>query len=259
VTGAGVDTYTFGDSDLAAERLALLAAVFEPTTEAFLRAHAPAAPALAVDLGCGPGHTTELVARSLHPARILAVEASPAFAVQAAERLRASAQVVRADVRALPESVGGAQVIFARLLLTHLADPFAAVSAWTERLAPGGVLLLEEVDSIETEDLVLAGYLDLQRAMLVGHGHTLDIGPRLDQALPATVSKVALCRPDPRDAARMFALNFASWRAEVAAAHSREDLDEIAAGLEARATGSVRAGTITWRMRQIAIRRPGGV
>jgi hypothetical protein len=121
------------------------------------------------------------------------------------------------------------------------------VSAW----APGGVLLLEEVDRIDTDDAVFAEYLDRQREMLRGHGQTLDIGPRLAAQVCAASSETAPRSPDPRVVARMFALNYESWC---------EDPDEaIADGLAQRAGGTVAAGAITWRMRQIAIRAQAGV
>jgi hypothetical protein len=56
--------YAYGDSDLAAERFALVATLFEPTTRVFLEAAARALSALAIDLGCGPaagaGHRADL-------------------------------------------------------------------------------------------------------------------------------------------------------------------------------------------------------
>jgi SAM-dependent methyltransferase len=240
--------YTFGDDRRAAQRLALLAEVFGPTSEAFLRARGVRTPALAVDLGAGAGHTTELLVGTLEPERTIAIESSPAFAQRARDRLGATAEVLEGDVRTLPHRVTDADVIFARLLLTHLSDPLGAVAHWRSRLAPGGVLLLEEVDGIQTEDPVFCDYLDRQREMLGGHGHTLDIGPRLHRELgdrPRTTSVQAVCPVAAREAARMFALNFESWRGDGG--------DEIAAGLQQRATGRMSAGAITWRMRQIAI------
>ena len=55
------DTYTFGDDEVAARRLELLAHVYEPPTRALLARWAPPVVGLAVDLGCGPGHTTRLL------------------------------------------------------------------------------------------------------------------------------------------------------------------------------------------------------
>src|SRR4051794_17612598 len=68
--------YAYGDSDLAAERLALVATVFEPTSREFVQAAAPRSPALAVDLGCGPGHTTRLLHEATGAARTLGLDAS---------------------------------------------------------------------------------------------------------------------------------------------------------------------------------------
>jgi trans-aconitate 2-methyltransferase len=252
--------YTFGDSDLAARRLELVGTTFEETTRRFLSEEGPAEPALAVDLGSGPGHTTVLLRETLHPALTLAVDFSPAYVAATAERAGGDdVEAVEADVLDLPERITGAGVIFVRLLLTHLRDPLGAVELWRERLAPGGVLLLEEVESIETEEMPLTRYLDLQEEMLHANDNTLEIGPELDAGLrddPALRSSaVATFTPPAAVAARMFGMNFASWRErpEVVAAHDEAELGAIAAGLGRVATAPEDAAPITWRMRQIAI------
>jgi trans-aconitate 2-methyltransferase len=253
------DGYTFGDSDLAARRLALVAAVFAKSTRGFLLTRAGSAPEFAIDLGCGPGFTTELIRATVGPQRLLAVDSSPAFVAAAAKRLADDrTRLLCADALDLPLEVTDAGLIFARFLLTHLRDPLAAIEVWRGRLAAGGRLLVEEVDSIATEDPTLAGYLDLQREMLAANGNTLDIGPRLDEALrehPALrANAVAQFSPPAAVAARMFAMNLETWRdrPEVTESHAPEELNAMASALERIAQGEAEA-TITWRLRHLTL------
>jgi trans-aconitate 2-methyltransferase len=253
--------YTFGDSDLAARRLELVGTTFQDTTRDFLRSAAPSEPALAVDLGSGPGHTTVLLRETLHPALTIAVDFSPAYVEQTRERAGGNDDVdaTLADVLNLPERIGGAEVIFVRLLLTHLRDPLAAIALWRERLAPGGVLLLEEVDSIATDERALARYLSLQEEMLHANDNTLEIGAELDAGLRGDPglrsSEVVEFSPPAAVAARMFGMNFTTWRErpEVTGAHEPDELDAIAKGLGRVATAPEDAAPITWRMRQIVL------
>ena len=61
--------YTFGDSALAAQRLDVLADVFDPATRAFLEEAIEPGPGVVFDLGCGPGRTTRLLVDVLQPER----------------------------------------------------------------------------------------------------------------------------------------------------------------------------------------------
>ena len=60
-------TYIFGDTDTAGLRLKLLADVYESSSGEFLRSLKLVRPQLCIDLGCGPGYTTELVQQTLLP------------------------------------------------------------------------------------------------------------------------------------------------------------------------------------------------
>jgi SAM-dependent methyltransferase len=257
------DDYTFGDSELAERRLELLGTTFRDTTRDFIRAAAPAEPALAVDLGSGPGHTTVLLRDTLRPRLTLAIDFSEAYVKATAARVEGdpTVEVIEADALALPARVGDADVIFVRMLLSHLRDPLAAVDLWLERLAPDGVLLLEEVESIETDEPALARYLTLQREMLDANANRLEIGPRLDAELGdhpgLRSSEVVRFQPGAGIAARMFGMNFGTWRdrREVVEAHETEELDAIAKGLGRVATAPEDSAPITWGMRQIVLTR----
>ena len=89
--------YAFRDSDASAARLELVAELFEPTTRSFLDELGRRGVALALDLGCGPGHTTRLIAQELAPRRLVGIDASrrllelargPSFALVESLRLR---------------------------------------------------------------------------------------------------------------------------------------------------------------------------
>ena len=257
----GASAYTFGDSALASARLALLAELFAGTTTSFLRRLARNSPRTVVDLGCGPGFTTELLRDVLaldRADRLIAVDSSAAFVREAAQRLRESAVVLAADVMDLPDAIAGADLLFARFLLTHLAEPRRALQAWVGRLAPRGVLAVEDADSISTEEPVLAAYLDLQRLMLAANRNLLEVGPLVadtaEQNGWAFRSEIVAFTPPVPKVARMFALNFETWRNHPAVVElaSTAELDEISAGLAAVSATEVTA-SITWQLRQLAI------
>jgi trans-aconitate 2-methyltransferase len=274
--------YTFGDTDQAAERLALVAEVFAPTTRRFiadvgqwlgLRGSRPDGDGngigLALDLGCGPGHTTRLLARELTALRTVGLDRSAAFIEQA--RLAEPAGGTAAgtagpafmlhDISLTPFPVGPADVVFCRFLLTHLPSPGEVLAGWASQLAPSGVMLVDEVDRIDPGHPVFREYLAAVDSMLTHEGHRLYIGPQLD-AMPAPAgterftSRVVDLSPPPAKAARMFAMNLAVWRTHTYARTELGEplLDRLAAGLAelARDPGDA---TITWGMRQIGYRR----
>src|SRR5438128_1293842 len=71
--------YLFKNTDLAAQRLQVLADVFTPSTSAFLRDTVSEQPHLVIDLGCGPGYTTHLLADTLRSEHVVGLELSEHF------------------------------------------------------------------------------------------------------------------------------------------------------------------------------------
>jgi len=248
--------YTFGDSDPAARRLAEVAAVFEAPTRAFLGREGRGPVGVAVDLGCGPGYTTELLARCLRPRRLAGLDRSEAF-LERARRLVPGASFHLHDVTRTPLPTGPADLLFARFLLTHLRQPGRVLAAWAAQLAPGGLLLIDEVEWIRTRDPALAGYLRVLAAVLEARGHRLEVGAALD-ALPDPPgldrrgSQVAVHEVDPARAAAMFRANLSVWRHDPQAHDlvGTPELDRLDRALAGR-----RTTPITWGLRQIAWRR----
>ena len=243
--------YTFGDSALASERLALVHRVFAAPS-ATLLGLVPGEPAVVVDLGCGPGHTTALLHDRFPDARILGVERSVAFATEARQRVPA-AEIVVGD--ALTAELPIADLVYCRLLLAHLPDIAAALTRWRARLSTTGVLVLDEVESIESDDAVFNRYEEVVWAMVASRGADVSAGPRIAAALdgdPAVVHDAVVRRPvAPADAAAMFAMNLETWRHDewVRANVASAELDALANALRTPAE----RGAITWHLRQTIV------
>ena len=253
--------YAFGDSAPAARRLALLADMFEPPSREHLGRFAGVPLDLAVDLGCGPGHTTRLVASVTGARRTLGLDQSEAFLALAAAGAPPGVSFAVHDVTVVPFPAGAAGLVYGRFLLSHLPDPAAALAAWATQLAPGGLLLVEEVERIHTAQPALRRYLDTAAALLAGRGHTLEIGAALHRlpdppGLVRRLDRVAPLAPPAALAASMFAQNLAVWRGDAAGSGVATEaaLDRLAADLAAVAAGTA-SGTIAWELRQLAFQR----
>jgi len=251
------ERYTYGDTDLAAERLGLVARVFEPTTRAFLERSVTSAPALAYDLGCGPGHTTRLLREATGAARVVGLDRSGPFLDRAAVDAPRGVSFDAHDVRQVPFPDGPADLIFCRLLLAHLVDPPEVVERWTTQLAPGGLVLLDELEAIDATDPVFARYLgDVALPVVEAQGARLLAGPVL-AAMPdppgieRVADDVVSFTPSPGESAQIFGMNLAVLvdRGEVPLQ------PELAAELGAIAGGERVAEPVVWRMRQLAFRR----
>jgi trans-aconitate 2-methyltransferase len=150
---------------------------------------------------------------------------------------------VTADVVADPLP-GAPDLVFARFLVTHLADPAAAIARWAARLAPGGRILLEDTDRIDTDLPAFREYLDRVAERLEAGGHRLEAGPLL--AGLAAHSRVAELSPPAADAAAMFRLNLDAWCDDEAVRR------RLGAALDALADDR-RTGVITWTLRQAVV------
>lgn len=253
-------SYSFGDTATAQERLDLLAAVFDPPSRVFLRTIATSPPALALDLGCGPGNTTRMVRDVTGARRVVGLDHSAAFTRSARDRADgAGLRFLVGDV-AGPLPVPAADLIYARMLLAHLPAPGQLAAAWAAQLAPGGLLLLEEVESISTSSQTCTSYLDVVVARVRAAGAQLYAGPLLG-AIPLrddcrVLSDQVVTHPVPaQDAARLFRLNLAVWGDDpwLAARFG----PGTAARLD-RELSLIRDGEVTWRLRQVAISRDAG-
>jgi trans-aconitate 2-methyltransferase len=253
--------YAFGDGSMEAQRLAIVDDVFGPASRALLDAVVSQPPGLAYDLGCGPGHTTRMVAEATRARQTVGLERSLAHVARAAGRADDWTRFVLWNVTEVPFPAGPADLIYARLLLAHLPDPVAAVRAWSGQLNQGGLVVLDEIEWIVTTDPVLRAHLDLVTARVATTGAQMCAGPVLAGVgdLPGLVRRVGQIVEIPVSTARaatMFAMNLAGWGDEAVADGlcGRQELTALMAAMEELRTSAV-TGQITWGLHQAAYER----
>ncbi|MFG2989092.1 class I SAM-dependent methyltransferase [Streptomyces sp. NPDC048257] len=110
-----------------------------------LRAWLPVGPADVLDVGCGTGSLSLLLAEAGH--RVTGVDLAPRMVERAGAKLAAAGfegRFLVGDAAAAPTGHHRYDVVLCRHLLWTLPDPEAALREWVARLAPGGRLVLVE-------------------------------------------------------------------------------------------------------------------
>lgn len=245
--------YTYGDSEFAADRLDLVARMFEPTTRRFLERVGVPEARLAIDLGCGPGNTTRLIADVLRPVRTVGLDRSVTFLERARRGAPPGVEFQEHDALATPFPMGPADVLFCRLLLAHLPDRADVVARWATQLAPNGLLLLDEIEDFRSDQPALVDYVRFASGVVERAGGRLVAGPELatmpdPPGTERVVDDVALMDVSPSDTATSFLMNLAVLVED----GEVEPQPELAAALGGIAERG--AGHIEWRVRQIAFR-----
>lgn len=103
-----------------------------------------------LDLACGPGVVSRLIAEA-HPAsRVTAMDLNGELLNAARQEVAAAGlekiTFVQGDVYAPPLEPGRFDFIYARLLFQHLEDPLRALQAVRALLKPGGKLCIMDID-----------------------------------------------------------------------------------------------------------------
>jgi trans-aconitate 2-methyltransferase len=255
-------TYAFGHSDLAARRLQFLAEVFAPATRAFVGEAMLQPVELAIDLGCGPGDATHRLAGLLACERVVGFDISERFVGIADGTAGGRVSFCCHDFTQLPFPTGPADLMYARFVLTHMAEPEAVVSAWASQLRSGGVLLLEETEWIRTSSPTFTFYLDIVERMLAEQSHVLYIGPQLaatvDRPFLGTRSSMVRRVPvDTRDAARMFRMNLQTWKQHpfVQTRYPSSRIETLQQELDSLVEQPAGGQEIEWGIRQMVLER----
>jgi len=254
--------YLFGDTDLATRRLEALADAFDKTSARFVRLAVNAPPALAVDLGCGPGRTTHMLADASRGKHTIGLDNSEHFVDLATQSAAPGVTFDCHDITDVPLPTGLASLMYCRFLLTHMHAPAALLADWASQLHVGGLILAEEVEAVCTKNSVFAFYIDTVAAMLKARDCELYVGRIIDRfdapaplrRLTSEVTDVTLTRPQ---AARLFHMNIQTWRRTefITLNYCGEMIDELARDIEALTHASTERVDVTWRMRQVVYER----
>ncbi|MEO8904417.1 MAG: class I SAM-dependent methyltransferase [Polyangiaceae bacterium] len=256
--------YTFGDTDVAAARLRLLASVFAPGSARLLSSLSDSVGALALDLGCGPGYTTALVAEHIETERVIGLDQSPRLLEQARrERQDPRVSFELEDVSKPPFAVPAANFLYSRFLLTHLRDPAQVLRSWASVAQPGARLVLEETAFMTGAHPAFPRYYALVERMQAHYGQRMYIGREL-QALCTSAEWVLesadiVASPLPaQDMARLHFMNLQTWSSDAFARenYAPEELAELGRELELIATGAVPVAAVSCGMGQVVLHKP---
>jgi SAM-dependent methyltransferase len=242
-----VSGYRFGVDRSASERLRLVARAYDPVSRAFLAANAPPLTKVALDLGCGPGFTTELLNEVCRPAALLGIDASESFVAAARARLP-SLRFETHDVCDLPLPGGPADVIYARLLLAHLAEPGAVARRWRSQLAPDGKLLIEDLDGVVNPPGPLHDYEQVSATIVRSGGGLMYAGAALSD-LGGVVAPVTV--PGAL-AARIYLFNVRHWIETQDLPVADVRLRDLERGL-VETSDNDHGVSVTWNVRQLVL------
>jgi trans-aconitate 2-methyltransferase len=254
--------YTFGDSAEASARLKRLADLYAPETRSLLARGAARQLKVAVDLGCGPGWSTELLHDVLRPKRTIGFDASERFIAEARVNHEPGLEFQVHDV------AGGAfpspppDVLLCRFLLTHLAPVGDALAAWARSASPNATLFIHETESLQAENPTLGRYYTLVGRLQQHYGQALYIGGSLDaiaenSGWKIVESKLLRLKKPAQKMAQLHAPNLRTWRLDkfVEETFAARELDSLEASLNRIADGEEGAGVVVNTARQIIASR----
>jgi ubiquinone/menaquinone biosynthesis C-methylase UbiE len=145
-----------------------------------------------LEIGCGPGFSSERLLELVPDGRVTAIDVDPEMVALARDRLRdrERIQVVEASVTALPFADDSFAAVTARLVLEHVRDRAAALRELQRVLRPGGRLFVVEVDDgwpmlTDPEPPFMAELDAAAAAMIEARGADRRLGRRLPQLLAA--------------------------------------------------------------------------
>lgn len=276
LTRRGKRAYDYGHHGQAARRLRMSAEAFSASSRRFLSTVLDRPVRLALDLGCGPGYSTKLLAEVSRPRQTIGLDTLEPFLSLARSGAPDGVSFINHDVTKVPFPIGPADLIYCRFLLGYLDEPETLVSQWGSELLPGGLLLMEEVEWISTTNPVIGRYFEMLSSMLAHQGHRyIGLAHRRDElrvegfgavlgripetaALRRRLSQTSNVSRTAGPVSRGFLVHVQEVMQHdpfLASTQGEEALGLLASDLAALAVGSDRRREVYWTLRQVAFER----
>ena len=140
--------YTIDENVSGLERQKQLAQTFNPSSIRFLDEIGDLSGAKTLDLGCGIGETSRMLAQRVGPGgSVHGIDFDPAL-VESAQSLAEQSNITFAqgDAHALDFADASFDVVYTRFLLVHLQDPQAALKEMIRVCKPQGKVIVHDGD-----------------------------------------------------------------------------------------------------------------
>ena len=143
-------SYVIRGGEQGKARLHVISAALRPSTLSLLGKAGVAAGMVCLDLGCGGGDVTLELARLVGPhGKAVGIDMDGVklrLAQEDAEREHLANVEFRVGDATTLDAIASYDLVYARLLLTHLREPLAMVQRMVRATRPGGVIVVEDLD-----------------------------------------------------------------------------------------------------------------
>jgi SAM-dependent methyltransferase len=197
------DNYMFATGEAAAPRLRLLEEVYGPTTRMLLDETGLRAGLHVAEVGCGVGHTACHLAAGVGPTgRVAAVDISAdQLAVAKSNALRAglhNIEFVEAGATNISLETASVDIVYCRMLLSHVRQSAEALVEFKRLLKPGGILACEDLVASSVFSNPASAIYNQLRVLAIQFGEKQGadycIGLRLPQLVRSTGLEVQAVR-----------------------------------------------------------------
>jgi SAM-dependent methyltransferase len=182
-------TYVIAGGQTGRDRLRTLSGVLAATTAALLDRLDIAPTARCLDVGCGGGDVTRLLAERVPRGAVVGVDRDPVKIELARAELSGPVELRVEDIADTVRSGATYDVVYVRFVLSHLSDAAAWVRRLSGLVAPGGLLAVEDVHIRGAfcwpPSAALGEALRIYAATVAANGGDANLGPQLPGHLRA--------------------------------------------------------------------------